>query len=228
MASSGTTNFSLSNASIALAAYSRIQVRRPALLAEHMSDAYQEMNLMLAKFSNQQVNLWTVDLVSLPLIAGQTTYSVDADTIQILDAYISYNSSPQSDRLIFPISRTEYASYPNKTAQGVPTVFWYDRLINPTLTLWLVPDATATYTLNYYRCVQIDDANLASGETPEVPYRWLDAMVAELAYRLARIYKPEMEQSRKADAQEAWSIAATQDVENVSLAIIPGLSGYYN
>jgi hypothetical protein len=56
----------------------------------------------------------------------------------ILDMYISYGS-PSTDRLIFPISRSEYAAYPDKTTQGTPTVFWFDRLIAPTFTLWPVP-----------------------------------------------------------------------------------------
>lgn len=227
MTSSGTTNFSLSNASIAVAAFSRLQIRRTSLLAEHMSDAYTETNLMLAKYANLQVNLWSVDLVSVPLIQGTATYSVDPSTIQILDAYISFNGSAENDRLIFPVSRTEYASYPNKTAQGTPSVFWYDRLISPTVTLWYVPDATSAYTLNYYRCTQLQDANLPGGETPNVPYRWLDCMVAELAYRLSRNWKPELEAVRKVDAQDAWNIAATQDVENVELTIAPGIDSYF-
>lgn len=226
MTSSGTTSFNLSNASITVAAYARIQVRRPELLAEHMVDAYNEFNLMLSGLSNLQVNLWTVDLVSLPLVAGTTTYAVDASTIMVLDAFLSYGS-PQTDRLIFPISRTEYASYPNKASQGVPSVFWFDRLISPTLTFWLVPDATGIYTVNYYRCRQVQDANLQNGETPNVPYRFLDALVAGLAHRLARIYKPELEAARSADADKAWGIAATQDTENVAMNIIPGLSGYF-
>lgn len=228
--SSGTSAFSLSNASMAVAAYARLGIRRTALLAEHMSDAYVEMNLMQVSWNNlAPPNLWKVDLVTLPLTVGVTTYAVDASTIQILDAYISLDSSPQNDRLIFPISRTEYASYPNKTAQGVPSVFWFDRLISPTVTLWLVPDATSTYTLKYYRCVQIQDANLASGETPDVVFnRWLDAGVAGLSHRLARMWKPELEAARKADADEAWKIAATNDTENVALTIQPGLAGYYS
>lgn len=227
MTSSGTFDFSLSNASISIAAYSRLKIRRTALIAEHMQDAYTEFNLMLSKFSNLQVNLWTVDLVSVPLIQGTATYDVDPSTIQILDAYISQDASTESDRLIFPVSRTEYASYPNKTVQGTPSVFWYDRLISPTITLWQVPDASSTYTLNYYRCVQVQDANLASGETPNVPYRWLDCMVAELAHRLSRIWATELEAARKADADEAWKIAATNDVENVDLVLAPQLGTYY-
>lgn len=191
-----------------------------------MADAYTEFNLMLSSISNLQPNLWKVDLVSVPLIAGQATYSVPASTVMILDAYISYGT-PNTDRLIFPVSRTEYASYPNKTSQGVPSVFWFDRLTSPTVTLWFVPDSTATYTLNYYRCSQVQDANLPSGETPDVPYRWLDAVVAGMAHRLSRIWKPELEAQRAADADKAWNIASTQDVENVGMTISPGIGSYY-
>lgn len=225
--SSGTYSFQLSNASIAQQAFSRLQIRRPQMLAEHMADAMAETNLMLSSLSNLAPNLWTVELVSVPLIQGQAVYSVDPSIIMILDAYISFNNSTTSDRLIFPISRTEYASYPNKQAQGVTSVFWLDRLINPSITLWEVPDQTSTYTLNYYACQQIQDANLPNGEIPNVPTRWLDYMVAGLAHRLARIYKPELEQARKADADEAWKIAAIADVENTDLVVAPMLENYF-
>lgn len=223
MASSGTYSFAPSVGNLALSAYSRIQIRRPALLAEHMTDAYLETNYMMSSWSNMAPNLWTVDLVTQTLTAATATYSVDAKTVMILDAYITVSSQ---DRLIFPISRTEFASYPNKTEQGTPSVFWFDRILAPTITLWLVPD-DSTVTLNYYRCTQNQDANLQSGETPAIPFRFIDAMVAGLAHRLARIYKPELEQQRKQDAAEALALAQIQDTENVAMSIQPQLQGYY-
>lgn len=225
--SSGTYNFFLSNASIVQQAFARIQVRRTSILAEHMQDALNEYNLMLSSLSNLQPNLWSVELVSAPLIQGQQVYTVDPSVVMILDAYISLVGSTTSDRLIFPISRTEFASYTNKTSQGAPTVFWFDRLVNPTITLWEVPDQTSFYVLNYYAVRQIQDANLASGEIPGVPYRWLDALVADLAHRMSRIYAPALEDKRAADAQKAFNIAATQDVENVDMVVSPQLDSYY-
>lgn len=227
MASSGTYDFSLTNAEIVASAYSLLQIRRTSLLAEHMTDARIQLNLLLSSWSNQQVNLFNVDLVTEPLIAGTATYDVDPSTIMILDAYISFNGAPLSNRLIFPISRTEYAAYSNPTAEGTPSVFWFDRLLSPTITMWLVPDATDMYTLNYYRCYQNQDANLPSGETPAIPYRWLDAMVTGLAARLSKIYAPALEDKREMDAMKAWNIAATQDTENVDLTISPGVDAYY-
>src|SRR4030095_2145925 len=112
MATSGTYAFNPSIGNLALSAFSRIQIRRPALLAEHMTDAYNETNFMLSSWANMAPNLWTVGLVTQRLTAGTATYNVDAKTIMILDAYITVDSQ---DRLIFPVSRTEYASFPNKT-----------------------------------------------------------------------------------------------------------------
>jgi len=126
-----------------------------------------------------------------------------------------------------PVSRTEYASYPNKEQQGFPTVFWFDRLVSPTITLWPVPPATGTYTLKYYRVRQVQDSNFTNGQTVEIPYRWLEAFADGLAYRLAKIWSPPIAAALKAVADESYSIAAAQDVENVAMYISPMVSGYY-
>lgn len=226
MTTSGTTNFDPSLGDITINAFGRIQVRRSEILTQHLIDAQFEANLLLARFNDLQPNLWVVDLQTTVLVQGTATYTVAIDTALILDAYISYGS-PTTDRIISPISRTEYASYPNKAQQGTPTVFWFDRLTAPTVTLWMVPDGNGPYTLKYYRVRRIQDSVLANATTVEMPFLWLDAYTAALAHRLSRIYAPQLEQIRKADADEAWQLAAAQDLENVPMYITPGLSGYW-
>lgn len=201
-------------------------MRRTELTQSHMQDLRNSANFLLAEWSNQTPNLWEVGLISVPLIEGTATYTVSPQTVMILDAYITYGS-PTTDRIILPISRTDYASYPNKTQEGFPTVFWFDRLLSPTITLWMVPDATGTYTLNYYSVVQVQDANLLNGQTVDIPYRFMDAFTAGLAWKLAEIYAPALEDKLFARYQRAWGIAATQDVENVPLIIGPGIGSYY-
>ncbi len=230
MVSSGTYSFAPSLGSLTLAAYARIGKRRPSLLAEHMVDAQTEINLLSSSWSNRSPpNLWTVELVTVTLTQSTATYSVAASTVMILDAYLSFTAStPVNDRIIFPVSRTEYASFPNKAAEGTPSVFWFDRILSPTITLWLTPGSSTDYNLNYFRCTQNQDAALASGQTPAVPFRFFDAMVADLSHRLARIYAPELEDKRKRDADEAWALAAIADTENVPMSISPQLSSYFN
>lgn len=228
---SGTYDFSISNGECVLAAYERIKIFPPSISQKHMVTARREMNFLLAEAANKQVNLWKVDQVSVPLINGQATYSVDPKTVMILDAWISTNaSSPTAanDLFITPISRTEYASFSNKSTPGRPTSYWFDRLLAPEVTLWPVPNQSGQYTLKYYRCIQMQDANLAGGETPDLPYLWLDWFVAGLAHRFARAYTSiDVERERKADAKEAWTIAASQNVENTPLVFAPQISSYY-
>lgn len=194
-----------------------------------MVTARVEMNLLFSEWSNKQVNLFKVVLNSISMVPGTATYAIPANVVMILDAYITLNAGTQqqTDRYITPISRTELASFANKSTPGPPSQFWFDRLINPTITMYPVPDANGPYILNYYACVQMQDANLPGGETPDIPYRWYDAFVAGLSHRFARVYKPELEDKRKLDAKEAWVTAATQDTENVSLSIAPTISTYY-
>jgi hypothetical protein len=171
------------------------------------------------------VNLWCVDLVTVNLVEGQATYAVNGNTVMVLDAYTTTASGP--DRVIMPISRTEYASYPNKAQQGFPTSYWYDRLISPTLTLWPVPDGSSATILKYYRVRQVQDSNLQNGENVEIPYRWLEAFADGLTYRLARIWQPQMAVALKGQADESYSIASAQDVEAVNTYISPMISSYF-
>jgi len=225
MTTSGTYAFNPSLGEIVLYAYQNIGVRPAAVLQEHMETARMATNMMLSRWANQGVNLWAVDLVTVSLVEGQATYAVDGNTIMVLDAYTTTNSGP--DRVIMPISRTEYASYPNKDQQGFPTSYWFDRLISPTITLWPVPDGSSATTLKYYRVRQIQDANSQNGENVEIPYRWLEALVDGLAYRLARIWSPQIAPQLKMQADESYQIASAQDVEAVNTYISPMIGGYF-
>ena len=229
MATSGTYQFNPSLGELTLYAYNMAGVRNTALLQEHMQAAKMATNMMLASWANQGVNLWAVDLITTALVQGQATYSVDGDTVMILDAYMQTdNGSGQPiDRIILPVSRTEYASYPNKEQQGFTTTFWFDRLISPTITLWPVPDGTSAQFLKYYRVRQLQDSNFISGQTVEIPYLWLEAFADGLAFRLAKIWNPQIAPALKAVADQSYDIAARQNVEQAQQYISPQISGYY-
>lgn len=227
MATSGTYTFNPSLGELVIYSYQNIGVRPTAILQEHMDSARMATNMMLARWANQGVNLWCVDLVTTPLVQGTSTYSVNSNTVMILDAYISTVSGGVSThRIILPISRTEYASYPNKAQQGFPTVYWFDRLISPTVTIWPVPDGSQT-NLKYYRVRQLQDSNLQNAEQVEIPYLWLEAFADGLAYRLARIWNPQIAPALKAQADESYDIASRQNVETAQQYISPMISGYF-
>lgn len=227
MASSGTFNFAPAASDIVLAAYARIGVRRAAIVQEHLLDAYNEGNFLLSQFSNFQPLLWRSELISQALTQGTATYVLPARVVMILLCYIQTASGTDTiDRVLGPLSTVEYAALPNKTMQAPPSAFWLNRLSTPEITFWQTPDDGGPYTA-YMRCVsQVQDMTIPSGTTLDVPYRALDAFTAGLAYRLARIHAPELEDKRKADADEAWSIFSGNDVESVPMYLIPGLGAY--
>lgn len=229
MASSGIYTFNPSIGQCVLSAYERIQIRAPSIRQEHMNTARMESNLQMVHFSNLQPNLWKVELISVQMVSGTSVYTIPSRVVMILDAWMTVDQGQQgaSDLYITPVSRTEYASFSNKNTPGRPTSFWFDRTIpTQTITMWPVPD-TGTYTLNYYACSQVQDTNLPGGETPDIPYLWMDAYIAGMAHRFARVYKPELEAVRKTDAKEAWEVAAAQNTENVAFSIAPTISSYY-
>jgi len=230
MPSSGTWNFNPGLGSMSAYALGMAGVRRSAILQEHIEDARMAANLLLIDWaSNTGVNLWTVDLQTVPLVQGVAEYSIDAQTIMVLDGYIRTfpdGVTPQ-DRIVWPMSRTEWASQPSKTMQAPPTMFWFDRLIAPTVTVWPVPDDQGPYTLHFYRCRMIQDAVMAGGTDLDVQRRLLDAFAHDLAARLAITYAPDRAEKLAGLAYAKLMKATGQDVENVDIYITPGLSGYY-
>ena len=227
MTTSNSYNFSPSLGEATLYAYNLCGIRNTEILQEHMESARMAANMMLGRWSSEGVNLWAVDLQTIPLIQGQATYSVPSNTIVMLDAYIVQNSGGASiNRLILPISRTEYASYPNPTQQGFPTTYWFDRLLSPTVTLWPVPDGNES-SFNYYRVRQIQDSNFTNGQTVEIPYYFLEAFVFGLAQRLAMIWAPDKVALLKPLADESYNIAAAQNIETAQQYISPQISSYF-
>ena len=227
MATSNTYTWSPALGEVVLYAFNLIGVRPAALIQEHFESARMATNMMLSRWSSQGVNLWCVDMEIVPLVQGTTTYSVPSDTIVMLDAYISTTTGSSTiDRIITPVSRTEYASYPNKAQQGFPTVFWFDRTLSPDVTIWPVPDGSQT-SLKYYRVRRVQDSNLQNGEQVEIPYYFMEALSFGLAQRLAMIWAPERVAIMKPLADEAYSIAAAQNVETSNMYISPSLSGYW-
>ena len=227
MATSGTYTFNPSLGELTLYAYQLIGLRPTSLVQEHFDAARVATNMMFTRWSNQGVNLWTVEFVTVPLVQGTSSYTVPANAVVMLDAFITTGSGTQAiDRIIMPISRTEYMSYPNKAQQGFPTTFWFDRQLAPTFTLWPVPDGSQT-SMTYAYVSRIQDANLTGTQEMDIPPIWLEAMVYGLAFRLAQVWAPEKVAIMKPMADESYDIAAAQNIETANQYISPQISGYF-
>lgn len=224
---SGTFDFAPSMGEAVLYSFNLCGIRNTALTQQHFESARMASNMMQGRWSSQGVNLWQVDLQRISLQKGRATYEVPSNTIVMLDMYYTINTgATEIDRIMLPVSRSEYASYPNKHMEGAPTVAWFDRLLSPTVTLWPVPTGQQSF-FKYYRLRQTQDAKLSNGQNVEIPYYFLDAFTLGLAYRLALIWAPSQAPILKPLADEAWQIASTQNTEQAMFYISPMINGYY-
>lgn len=221
---SGTYNFDPSVGELTLYAFDLAGVRSTALTQQHMRTARMAANMINSRWSAQGINLWAVDLQTLQLVPGNPTYSVPANTIDILDAYAT--TAGGQDRIVLPVSRTEYASYPNKQQQGAVTTYWFNRLLAPTITFYLNPDGTYP-TVSYYRVRQIQDAAMPAGAQPEIPFYFIEAYALALAWRLAAIWNPANAANLKTLADEGYEIAANRNTEQAAFYVTPLVTPYY-
>lgn len=169
--------------------------------------------------------------VIMPGGAATSSTTVTMNGGQPAIAFQTTASSP-IDRILYPISRTDYANLPDKYQPGPPTTYWFDRLTAPTVTLWQVPDANGPYSLIYFRQRQVQDANIVGGQGLDMPARFYEVAGADLAAALAWKYPPNPASGMTIDkyemaAKAAWAEAAGEDRERVPLNLTPDFSDYF-
>jgi hypothetical protein len=214
MTTSGTRTFNIDIAEAIEEAFERcgLEVRT----GYDMKTARRSLNLMFAEWANRGLNLWTVSQGTTTLIQGTSTYTLGADVADILEMVLRRDGT---DYEVERISRGEYLTFPNKTDQGRPSQFYFDRQIQPVITLWQTPE-NSTDELVYYYVQRIEDAG-AYTNTTDLPWRFYPCMVAGLAYYLAMKRAPERLQILKAVYEEEFQRAADEDEDRVSLKLQP-------
>jgi hypothetical protein len=229
VATSGTFSFNPAFSDGVLYAFHLCGVRPPQITQEHMFTARMAANLMQLDWANEGVNLWEVKgPITIPFVQGTPTYAVQTNAAILLDVYrTQVGTTVSTDLILTPITRTEYASYPNKLLQAPPNVYWYDRLIAPTITFWPTPDAQSFTQANYYYVSVIQDAVLPGGTQLDVVNRFLPAYIDGLAAQLSRTWAPSRTQELMATAAGTLGRAKGQDVERGNFVVQPTLSGYY-
>ena len=217
MTTSGSRDFNLDVGEIIEEAYERcgLEVRT----GYDARTARRSLNLMFAEWANRGLNLWTVKQGTITLTAGQAQETLTADVVDILEVTLRRSGT---DYEVERISRGEYATLPNKTTQGRPSQFYFDRQIDPVINLWSFPE-NSTDQLIYYYVQRIEDAD-ALVNTTDMPFRFYPCMVAGLAYYMAMKRAPERVQLLKSVYEEEFQRAADEDEGRTPLKLQPSLS----
>ena len=173
---------------------------------------------MFADWANRGINMWTVAQATITLTQGQSAQTLTADVVDVLEIVLRRSNT---DFEVERISRGEYATLPNKTTQGRPSQFYFDRQILPVINLWAVPE-NSTDQLVYYYVQRIEDAD-ALVNTTDMPFRFYPCMVAGLAYYIAMKRAPERIQLLKSVYEEEFQRASDEDEDRVPLKLQPSM-----
>jgi hypothetical protein len=218
MTTSGSRDFNLDIAEAIEEAYERIG--KEVRTGYDAKTARRSLNLMFAEWANRGLNLFTVTQDTLTVTQGVSKYTLAPDIVDILDMALRRSGT---DIEMVRISRSDYLDFPNKTDQGRPSQFFFDRQISPEINLWQTPE-NSTDQLVYYYVRRIEDAG-ALTNTTGIPFRFYPCMVAGLAYYLAIKRAPERVQMMKSIYEEEFQRAAMEDEDRVPLIMRP--SGRY-
>ena len=178
--------------------------------------------------------------------SGQSSVSTVtvASTIAPTDTTITVSNAANLGTTGFIQIGTETISYPNisgnqllncargqngttAAAHSVGAVLTIQNL--PSINVWPTPNAPGNqYTFVYYRLRRIQDAGTGV-YVQDIPFRFIPAMVAGLAYYLSMKLMgvdPNRSMALKADYNEQFDLAAQEDREKAPLRIVPRNMSY--
>jgi len=239
MTTSGTSSFNLDLNNIVEEAFERCG--KELRTGYDLRTARRSLNLLTVEWSNRGVNLWTIENGEIPLVANQASYELPVDTIDLLEHVTRTGTGTnQADLTITRISVSTYATIPNKLATGRPIQVWVDRqsgatyppggrpngtntttgVDHPQIYVWPAPDQSNFYTFVYWRMRRIQDAG--NGITTEdIPFRFLNCMIAGLAYYLALKVAPDRVAVLKEQYAEQWQYASEEDRDKAAVRFVP-------
>ena len=215
MATSGTTDFSLDIAEVIEEAYERCG--KEVRTAYDMRSARRSLNLLFIEWANKGLNLWTITTGSYTVTEGTGLKVLIPGMADILEVYIRRDGD---DYTLTRIGRDEYANLPDKSQEGRPSTYWFDRQLTPELNVWPAPE-NSTDVVYYTYVRRIEDAGALSNDV-DAPWRFYPAMVAGLAYYVAIKKAPDRLVYLKPLYDEALKDAVEEDEDRVSWFIVPG------
>jgi hypothetical protein len=213
-----------------------------AVTRQNMIGAINDLNMLLISWANRGVNLWTVKPFTIQLVANQPTYTagngvtnISPYATSILDCYYSLlnggGAGINTDRIMLPMSRTDYDTYSNKLQPGLPSMYWFQKLPSPTLTIYQVAQQgypVAQLAGHYLSLIQT--ANVGGAETPDAPYLAYNALYAELAGELSLKHTkdPQLRKEIKDKGMAAWEEFADTNREDSPIKIWPAMGSIWD
>lgn len=124
-------------------------------------------------------------------------------------------------------NRDDYTNQVDKTTQGDPSYYWYDRQVDPRIYVW--PASRSSFdSLLVWSTRQIEDVGVLTNEIA-VPQRWQDAVQYGLAARVCMNLQGVdlgRRNELRALAQQAFTEASDEEQDRSDMFLTPQIYGY--
>ena len=161
-----------------------------------------------------------------PFVTGNSFRAVSTTSAITLTEF--YLASQVRDIPMTPFNRDDYMSQVNKDySVSLPTNYFFEKLINPQVTLWGVPNNDYSHlTARIHR--QVEDVGSLTGQLA-IPDRWLDSVIW-VAAKVAAFELPDISDVRLGTIQqmamEAVSNVETDETDGAPIYLTPSIGNY--
>jgi|TARA_R110000824_G_scaffold321891_2_gene508699 hypothetical protein len=232
MATSGTYTFNLDSGEIIQEAYERIGANPES--GYDLKTARRSLNILLTKWANQGVHLFTLNFHTSNMTKDQDYISFNSSIhADVLDGSIRNNkdATKPNDIPMERISLDDYMAVPDKWTKGKPVQFSLERnaqfdssgSATHKMYLWPVPNQTY-YQYVGWTIMYAQDVTTNYAQNPEIPKRYLPALISGLAVELAVKQAPDRLAVLKPLYDQDWQLAREEDRERVSFIVQPQVS----
>lgn len=151
-----------------------------------------------------------------------TEYDLNTNIVAIDKAIVREDTDTKE---LYSLTRDGFFALPDRTSEGKPTHYYFERKATPKLHLYPSPDSTTDYVIELLVYRYSDDFD-ANANTSDFPVEWLKALIYNLAVDLAPEYgliEGKFYSILKKEAEDAFIMARFLDEETGDTNFSPDL-----
>lgn len=239
MSTSGVTNLVVTRDQIIYAALQDLSVLEEGATPSStaVTKAAFALNLIIKSWQALGIKLWTIDNLTIPLVASQTLYTIGTDSsnsiisdrpLKVIQGFLrNVQVTPNVDIPMQALSRQEYNMMGSKTSPGLINSYFYNpKATYGELNVYLTPDSSTATNYDLIIVVQRPLMTMVSStDNFDFPSEWFLALKWALMAELSSTYDKTLTERAYIDAKaklfkdevEDW------DVENASVYFVPDI-----
>jgi len=223
---SGTTTVSFSVFDIIEEAYERAGIEM-GTGGRDLRSARRSLDLLFHEWANRGLLQWTMEEGHIALTAGTGTYQLPVDTVDLIDYRLRVNLANANQARDIPLTRVSQVTWtnlPQRNQSGRPYQVLVERFRDgPSLRFYPTPDDREPYEFHFWRIRRMEGMGSYTN-TVDAPFRFLPALCAGLAFKIAQKRNPAREAALYAAYQDTLNEAEAEDSPRTDLTFWPDWS----